>query len=68
LSFYFCSNEICSNFESNNEIWKKLENNKLGGGGNNLMEAWKSELLFTGSCSLVLLKSNAYNLQLKQAL
>jgi hypothetical protein len=63
-----CSNEICSNFESNNEIWKKLESNKLDGGGNNMFEAWKSELLFIGNCQLALLKSNAYNLQLKQAL
>lgn len=63
-----CSNEIGNNFESNNKIWKKLESNKLDGGGNNMFKAWKLELLFIGSCQLVLLKSNAYNLQLKQAL
>ncbi len=56
-----CSNEICNNFESNNGIWKKLESSKLDGGGNNMLEAWKSELLFIGSCPVVLLKSNAYN-------
>jgi hypothetical protein len=60
-----CSNKICSNFESNNEIWKKLENNKLDGGGNNLTEAWKSKLLFIGNGLWVLVKSNASNLQLK---
>jgi hypothetical protein len=34
----------------------------------NLMEAWKSELLFIGNCLWLLVKANAYNLQLKQGL
>jgi hypothetical protein len=31
---------ICKNLESNNEIWKKLENNKLDGGNNYMLDAW----------------------------